>query len=184
MKIVFFVEGKSEKEMLNGLLPSIGVSNFQVVPFEGKQDLEKQLPIKLRGWLEPETKFLVLRDQDRGDCKEVKERLKKICEENGQKDAVVRIACRELESWYLGDLLAVENALVIPKLSDKQNGKKYRTPDKLANASEELIKLTNNKYQKVKGSRLIGKFLGVNENKSHSFNVFVESVKRIQGNNS
>lgn len=34
---------------------------------------------------------------------------------------VVRIACAELESFYLGDLKAVEDELNIPKLAKKQS---------------------------------------------------------------
>ncbi|MBU2552103.1 MAG: hypothetical protein KKB20_27075, partial [Proteobacteria bacterium] len=68
--LVVFLEEQSAKEMLRKLLPRILPGNIAVryIVFEGKQDLEKQLIGKLRGWLIPETSFLVLRDQDVGDC--------------------------------------------------------------------------------------------------------------------
>jgi hypothetical protein len=56
----------------------------------------------------PDSFFVVLRDQDSGDCLEIKERLMALCGRAGKEDALVRIACRELESFYLGDLKAVE----------------------------------------------------------------------------
>jgi hypothetical protein len=50
--LVFFLEEPSAQAMLNGLLPRILPAGWQVkyVVFEGKRDLEKQLPRKLRSW--------------------------------------------------------------------------------------------------------------------------------------
>jgi hypothetical protein len=181
MKTVVFLEGKAEKEMLDGVLPRVGVINYQTVVFEGKQDLARQLPRKLRGWLEPNVNFIVLRDKDKENCKTVKNMLKQICCDAGKPETIVRIACHQLESWYLGDLQAVENALEVSGLGKQQQKAKYRTPDKLLNASEELKNITNKKYAKLSGSRAIGKIMSVNanENKSHSFNVFLDSLLRI-----
>ncbi len=92
---------------------------------------------------------------------------------------MVRIACHELESWYLGDLAAVERGLGVSGLSAKQNQNKYRIPDRLSNAADELAKLTRDRYQKVGGSRAISPFLDPNNNRSHSFNVFVDGLKRL-----
>lgn len=179
--LVFFLEEPSAREMLNGLLPRILPDSvtFQCVVFEGKQDLEKQLGRKLRGWRPPLPRFIVLRDQDGGVCTDIKAKLKTICSQAGHPDALVRIACHELESWYLGDLRAVEVALEINGIAGQQANRKYRTPDMLANASEELEKLTKSKYQKVSGSRAIGPHLDPLGNKSVSFNVFVQGVQRV-----
>lgn len=54
----------------------------------------------------------MLRDKDSGDCVETKNRLAGICRDAGKPNALIRIACHELESWYLGDLSAVEQGLV------------------------------------------------------------------------
>lgn len=53
--LVFFLEEPSAKEMLKGLLPRVLNETFQsrYVVFEGKQDLEKNLIKKLRGWRTP-----------------------------------------------------------------------------------------------------------------------------------
>lgn len=179
--LVFFLEEPSAREMLNGLLPRILPDSvtFQCVVFEGKQDLEKQLGRKLRGWRPPLPRFIVLRDQDGGVCTDIKANLKAICSQAGHPNALVRIACHELESWYLGDLCAVEVALEINGIAEQQGTRKYRTPDMLANASEELEKLTKEKYQKVSGSRAIGPWLNPTRNRSDSFNAFVEGVQRV-----
>ena len=41
---------------------------FQCVPHDGKDDLERSIPRKLRGWREPGVRFVIVRDNDRGDC--------------------------------------------------------------------------------------------------------------------
>jgi hypothetical protein len=92
----------------------------------------------------------------------------------------VRIACTELESFYLGDLNAVEHGLGIANLAKKQNDKKYRTPDALSNAAQELKRLTQNQYEKVSGSRAISAFLKVDgSNRSHSFNVLLAGINKL-----
>lgn len=185
--MVFFLEELSAKEMLDGLLPRLlpnGIC-YRCVPFEGKQDLEKQLPRKLRGWNTPNTWFIVLRDKDSGDCLVIKDRLANICQDSGKPGTLIRIACHELESWYLGDLSAVEQALAIQGLAKLQGNRKFRDPDQLANPAQELEKLTSNRYQKISGSRSIGPHLSVDDNRSHSFKVFISGVARIiEGMNS
>jgi hypothetical protein len=180
-KLVFLLEEVSAMELLNGILPKIlpPEVSFQCVPFEGKSDLEKNIPRKIKGWLEPGVRFVILRDQDSGDCAAAKERLKNLAAGAGRGDTLVRIACRELESWYLADLPAVEKALDIPNLSARQNKSKFRFPDKLESPSKELDKLTGGKYQKVTGSRAISNFIDVDNIRSCSFKVFVEGVRRI-----
>lgn len=180
-QLVFFLEEPSAREMLKGLLPTLLPDEVipRFVVFEGKQDLEKQLLRKLRGWRTPNTYFAVLRDKDSEDCEEVKMRLAHICDTAGKPDTLIRIVCRELESWYLGDLQAVEKGLDITGLAAKQNKRKYRDPDRLTNPTQELRTLTSNSYQKVAGSRSIGPCLAVDSNRSVSFNNFVSGVKRV-----
>jgi len=176
---VFFLEEPSAREMPKGLLPRIIPSNdmsFQYIVFEGKQDLEKRLPKKLKAWCKPESSFIVLCDQDSADCQIVKEKLRTVCHDNGHPNSLIRIACRELESWYLGDLQAVEKGLELNGLSRKQERAKYRNPDNLANAAQELDVLTKQVYQKVSGSRQIGPHLDLKKNRSHSFGVFVKGI--------
>lgn len=180
--LVVLTEEPSAKELLTGLLPRIlpeGV-RFQVIPFEGKQDLERQLVRKIRNWLQPNSIFLVLRDQDSGNCLEIKRNLQTLCLQAGRPDAVVRIACRELESWYLGDLPAVEAALGLKGIAKQATSSKYRDPDRLNNAADELHRLTQGRYGKISGSRRIGPVLGLDgSNRSISFYHFCEAVKRL-----
>ncbi|ADU65732.1 hypothetical protein Selin_0997 [Desulfurispirillum indicum S5] len=182
-ELVFFHEEPSAKAMLEGLIPRL-LDNPRVqvryIVFEGKQDLEKRLPLRLRAWQNPEARFLVMRDQDSGDCKEIKAKLLSICHSAGRPDAVVRIACHELESFYLGDLNAVAKAIGPSRLSGQQNNAKYRNPDRLNNASQELKRLAQS-YQKISGSCAIGQTLSLEGNRSHSFNQLLDGIRKLTG---
>ncbi len=181
-ELVVFLEEMSAKVLLEtGLLPQVIPDDIRVlcIPFEGKQDLEKRVLGKLRAWQNPNAAFVILRDQDSGDCKLIKRELLDKCKKAGKPYFLVRIACHELESWYLGDLQAVASGLDVKNLSKQQNNKKFRNPDALGNAKEELEKITNKKYQKIGGARAIGPYMDINKNRSHSFNIFIAGVKRL-----
>ena len=179
-QLVFLLEEESMKALLDVLLPQIlpqGI-NFLCIPHEGKQDLEKSIPRKLRAWQTPGTSFIIVRDKDQADCLEVKKRLVNLCAQAGRSDSLIRIACHELESWFLGDLSAVEKAFNIKKLSEQQKNRKYKEPDKLSNASEELEKLVKG-YRKVSGAKKIAAYMTIDQNHSHSFNCFISGVSGL-----
>jgi hypothetical protein len=180
-ELVFLLEEPSAAAMLAGLMPRLLPQDTTVryIVFEGKQDLEKQLVRRLRGYLVPDARFIVLRDQDAADCRVVKTFLLEKCREARKANSLVRIACHEIESWYLADLSAVARGLGINDLGAHQNKRKFRDPDRLANAAEELIKLTGHRYQKVGGSRAIGPQLDVNNTRSRSFAAFVAGMKNL-----
>lgn len=180
-ELVFFLEELSAKAMLEGLLPRIlqQGSAIRYIVFEGKQDLEKQLVRRMRGYRKPDARFVVVRDQDSGDCVAIKQRLAALCREAGRPDAIVRIACRELESFYLADLAAVEQGLSVAGLERQQNHAKYRTPDRLGSPSQELKSLTKGLYQKIGGSRAIGPHLDPENSRSNSFKVLVEAIRHF-----
>ncbi len=179
-ELVFFLEEPSAQEMLKGLLPRILPPHIscRYIVFEGKQDLEKRLPIRLRAWKDPTAKFIVIRDKDSGNCIEIKESLRQKCINAGHNNVLIRIICHELESFYLGDLRAVGEAFGMEKLANQQVKAKFRDPDQLANPSQELKKLVPH-YQKVSGSRTISPFLDVTTNCSTSFNVLITGLKKI-----
>jgi hypothetical protein len=181
--LVCLLEEPSAQEMLKGVLPRILPEDVHVqyVIFEGKQDLEKQVQRRLRHWQKPDSMFLVMRDQDSGNCMTIKQDLLTKVIESGKKDkTIIRIACHELESFYLGDLNAVENGLAIKGLAKKQTKKKFTATDSLSNAAEELLKLTNKRYQKVAGSRAIGPHLKTDgSNRSYSFNVLLDGIRTL-----
>lgn len=179
-ELVFLLEEPSAKAMLQGLLPRIVPGLFiRYIVFKGKQDLDKQIVFRLRHYRTPNARFIVLRDQDSADCRDVKAQLNDKCREAGKENALVRIACHQLESWYLADLVAVERGLELRSVADKQSKRKYREPDRLANAADELARLTDNRYQKLGGSRAIGPHLDVNNTRSRSFAVFIAGLNKL-----
>lgn len=179
-ELVVFLEEPSAKAMLQGVLPRLldGSVSIRYVVFEGKQDLEKRLVARLRAWQNPKARFLVMRDQDSGDCREIKQRILGLCHEAGRAYALVRIACRELESFYLGDLYSVAQAIGPANLVSLQNNTKYRTPDRMNNAAQELKRIAKG-YQKISGSREIGKQLRLSGNRSESFNQLLDGIRKL-----
>jgi hypothetical protein len=177
--LVFFLEEQSAKAMLESFLPRVVPAEtvMRFIVFEGKQDLEKNLTRKIRGYLVPGARFIVVRDQDSGDCRAIKGRLAACCAAAGKSDAVVRIACRELESWYIADFKAVAAAYGKPTLLRERGSAKYRNPDQVESPSRELARLVP-EYQKIDGSRRIGRFLDPGNQTSSSFHQFVVSVLR------
>lgn len=178
--LVFFLEEPSAEDFLKGILPSFLppqiATHFLV--FEGKQDLEKQFPRRLKGWLRPNTRFLVMRDQDSGDCVRIKQRLHALCIEAGKPDTVVRIACRELETFFVGDWHAVAVAFDKDSLRTHDRQAKYRNPDALGSPSLELKRLIPN-YQKRDGARRIAPQLAPERNRSKSFQALYKSLRQL-----
>jgi len=178
--LVFFVEGLSERDFLEGLLPKILpphiTAHFQV--FQGKQDLEKQLVRRMKFWLTPNTRFLVMRDQDSGDCKVIKAKLQSLCAQAGHPNAAVRIACRELETFFAGDWAAIASAFEQPNLAGLGRRAKFRDPDLLGSPSAE-IKRHVPTFQKREGARRIAPLLDPANNQSQSFRVLVQAIERL-----
>lgn len=123
-----------------------------------------------------------MRDQDAGDCGEIKKDLTTLCDASGKKHFLIRIACRELESFYLGDLPAVEEGLRLNGIASQQRKSRYRDPDAVVNPSAELARLTKGAYQKIAGSRAISQYLDLTENKSCSFRMLVSGIQNLLTN--
>ena len=179
-EVVFFLEEFSARVMLEGFLPKIipDAIRCRFIVFEGKQDLEKQMVKRMRGYRVPNARFVVLRDKDSEDCRQVKKRLAGKCAEALHPSSLVRVACHELESWYLGDLAAVEVGLGVTGLARQQHKTPYDMPDDLAAPAQRLQSIAP-AYQKVGGSRAIGPHLNPATNRSHSFRVFVAGIQKL-----
>ena len=137
MNYVLLVEEKSMKIFLETFLPfKFPECKFRVISHEGKVDLKQSLvrEMKVLNWNTP--MFIVLIDKDANDCRVLKTEIDNLCcaTETNYK---IRIVCHELESWYLGDLAAVDIAFST-KLSKHSNKKTFREPDDLPNAKEIL----------------------------------------------
>jgi hypothetical protein len=182
-ELVFLVEGEAEKSLLDSLMPRLlpeGIGH-RVIPFQGKQDLEKRMALRIRGYQNAMARFIIVRDQDsHPDCVALKQGLWARCQGTGKElHCLVRIACNELETFYLADLAAVGQALDMPGLAKQQASKKFRNPDSLGSPSRELSTLTGKRYEKRSGSRAIGHHLSLDNTRSPSFKNFVTGVRRL-----
>lgn len=182
-RVVFLLEERSMRALLEELLPRLWSADevsFVYVTHDGKQDLEKSIPRKLRAWREPGVCFVIVRDQDNGDCSLLKRKLAMLCIQGGRPDAVVRIACRELEAWYFGDPDAMANAFEDEALRDIHATERFRKPDEIVQPSKVLQELVPS-FQKVAGARRMGRCLDRNRNISPSFRTFLQTISAFCG---
>lgn len=182
-ELVFLVEGEAERNLLDVLMPRLlpeGLG-YRVIPFQGKQDMEKRMNLRIRAYQNAQARFIVLCDQDsHTNCVALKQSLIARCQGTGKEPhCLVRIACTELETFYLADLAAVAQALDMPGLVKQQGSKKFRHPDQLGSPSRELKTLTGSRYEKRAGSRAIGQYLDLDNTRSPSFKNFVTGIRRL-----
>lgn len=179
-RIVFLLEEYSMKVLLDGLLPRLFPDlPFLCVPHEGKQDLEKSVPRKLRGWKEPGVRFCVILDNDGADCRELKRRLVELCQKGGREDTLVRIACQELEAWYFGAPDELAAAFGRDELRRIAARARFRDPDAVVQPAATLAELVP-EFQKVSGARNLARRLP-RENSSRSFQVLMAGIDGLSG---
>ena len=179
-KLVFLVEEPSMADLLNELLPRLfPCLLFQCVPHEGKSDLEKSIPRKLRAWREPDVRFMVMRDQNGGDCRQVKAKLAERCKQGGRTDALVRVVCRELEAWYIGDEEALTQAFpdTAKQIRHELRKSRFRDPDSVDQPARALLGFIP-EFRKRSGARSLGRYLS-RENHSCSYQFFLAGVDRL-----
>ncbi|WP_236027250.1 MULTISPECIES: DUF4276 family protein [Burkholderia] len=166
-------------DLLPRLFPGLEVQvHFQCVPHEGKADLDKSIPKKLKAWREPDVRFVVVRDNDSADCVALKRRIEGVCVEAGRPETLIRLVCQELESWYIGDLGALEAAFPRCRMDTPALRKKFSDPDSWQKPSNELSRLIPS-FQKLSGARLMASNLRGENNRSRSFCVFLDGLRRI-----
>ena len=175
--LVFLLEEPSAKDALQAWvptwLPADVTPHYLVV--QGKQDLEGRMVLRMRHWLLPDSRFVVMREQDSGDCRQVKAVLQERCRAAGRADAVVRVACRELESFFVGDWQAVAQAYNRPALARLVARARFREPDALGSPSQELARHLGS-YQKRDGARRIAPLIDPARNRSRSFHALRSAV--------
>ncbi|GHG45007.1 MULTISPECIES: DUF4276 family protein [Amycolatopsis] len=191
-RLEVLVEEPSAEEALKALLPKIvpGV-DFRIVPFNGKTDLLRQLPVRLRDytyyWAETGLRIVVLLDRDNDDCAELKNRLVEIAREAGLpgEATLFRIVIEELEAWFLGDIPALNAAYPrLPLSLDSQT--KFRDPENVPGGAWEGLEHALQKHgyhkkglQKVGAAREIAPHMDIENNRSKSFQVFRDGLRRL-----
>ena len=183
MRLEILTEERSMEVFLRGLLPRIlpeGFildSNCFIRTHEGKSHLVKSIPKKMKAYprFPEEVRVLIIHDQDSNDCIQLKGRLTQLC--SSAFPCLVRIACRELENWYLGDFEAIERVFPEIKAVNYSGRAKYRITDRLT-GSEELKNLTK-RFSKTQTAQEIGQYIDFENNKSVSFNHFITGLQKL-----
>ena len=167
--------------LLDGLLPRLfpGLS-FQCVPHKGKRDLQRSIPRKLRAWREPGVRFAVILDNDGCDCEQLKAKLKQLCSQSGRSDTLIRIACQELEAWYLGEPAALADAFDKPDLQNLGRHTRFRDPDALRRPAVEIERLIP-EFRKRSAARDMARHLTRERNRSGSFRALMEGIEAMAG---
>ncbi len=182
-RVIFLLEEPSMKALLDGLLPRllpgwVDGQHFQCLQHEGKSDLDRSIPRKLSAWRIPGDRFVIVRDNDGAHCVNLKARFQALCADNGCPDTLVRLVCQELESWYLGDLQALAQAFAGAKVDTPALRKRFSDPDVWQKPSVEVSRLVPS-FQKGSGARAMAACLRETGNRSRSFQVFVQGVRRV-----
>ncbi len=186
-----FTEEPSAKNVFEILLPKLLPENvfFRVYPHQGKQDLEKALAKTVPSISKmPGSKILITRDQDSGDCLEIKRNMDSVMTLNCSCDYYIRIVCRELEAWFLGDLHAVELAYTRFKSEQYQHKAEFRNVDQIVNPNEFLLKIIpeysdRTTLPKLEVSETIAPFLDFDRNTSTSFNQTISAINKLIATN-
>ena len=187
MTLHVFTEEVSAKNVFEVLLQKILPENvsFRIYPHQGKQDLEKALRTSMPSISKiPGSKILITRDQDSSDCKDVKNKIQQIIGKNCHCEYLIRIACKELESWFMGDLEAIRKAYPRFKPEQYKDKANLRNVDKITAPDKYLLKIIPEYYNKdtlpkLEVSETITPFLDINNNNSSSFNNTISAIMKL-----
>ena len=191
-RLEVLVEEPSAEAALNALLPKIvPEAGFQIIPFNGKSDLLRKLPVRLRDytyyWAESGLRIVVLLDRDGDDCVELKARLVEIANKARLpgEATLFRIVIEELEAWFLGDVPALNAAYPRVPLS-LENQTKFRDPENVPGGAWEGLEHVLQKHgyhrkglQKVRAASEIAPHMDIENNRSKSFQVFRDGLRRL-----
>lgn len=191
MIVEILVEEPSAKAALDQLVPRIAPHvAFTVHPHQGKPDLLAKLPGRLRGYAAMaeavDLLVVVLVDRDREDCRRLRQsivaagRNAKLSER-----LLARIAIEELEAWFFGDVPALRRAFPgVPATLDRR--RTFRDPDAVSGGTAEalfrvLAEAGHEGIGKTELARTMGGAMDVDANRSRSFQVFRDGLRRCLG---
>jgi hypothetical protein len=197
--IEFFVEEPSAEAFLSAVVPKIVPAiPFDVHAYQGVDDMLAKLPRRLRGyhaWLPDDHRIVVLRDEDRRDCRKVKRVIEAMATAAGLSvkrrgraasfQVLTRVAVEELEAWLLGDVAALADAYpgVPPTLASQRA---YRDADAIAGGTWEALERVLQRAGHFKGglpkvqvAREVGQRMDPDRNTSQSFRTFRDGLRAL-----
>jgi hypothetical protein len=185
MKLYIFTEETSAEKCFEAILPKIILDSqsFKILAHGGRENLKKALKTTLPKISESNgVRILITIDQDKHDCKNLKKELQEIIQKNCRCSYKIRIVCKELESWFLGDLEAISKAYPRFRADKYRNKSDMRNVDAINSPSKKLLKiitqLEGRKFlSKNELSEKISNHLDLTKNTSNSFNQTVQAIK-------
>lgn len=211
MHVEILVEEPSAEAALRVLAPRLlGAATCEIRTFQGKPDLLKQLPDRLRAyphWIphkyDKQWCAVVLIDEDREDCHALKTEMERIARAAGlttkteaqekapgsalapgvDYQAVTRIAVEELEAWFFGDVQALEAAY--PRSKSKLGKAAHRKPDEIKGGTAEALGRVLSAYYpiylpKYDAAQTIAPHMDPDRNTSPSFRAFRNALRLIE----
>lgn len=200
MHVEFLLEEPSSEAFFAEFLPRISSPDvtWQLNAFQGKADLLTNLESRLKGysrWIPNDWRIVVLVDEDRENCKQLKAKLENAAKKaglvtktssKGRSFTVLnRIAVEELEAWFFGDVPTLCSAYPgVPSSLDRQE--KYRSPDSIAGGTWESIERVLQRaghfpggLGKIELARTMGKHIQPERNKSNSFQCLLAGLQKL-----
>ena len=154
MHLEFLLEEPSADAFLAGFLPRVlpQAMTWRFIVFQGKRDLLAKLHKRLkayRQWLPADHRIIVMVDEDRQDCRLLKQQMERAATMAGLPTkssarpgdtftVVNRVVIEELEAWYFGDVPAVigEFPGIAPSLGSQA---RFRDPDAILGGTWEAF---------------------------------------------
>lgn len=195
MHIEILVEELSTEVTLKNLLPHLLTREmtYRIINFQGKQNLLRELPARLRGyssWITDDYRIVVLLDEDRQNCLDLKQQMELAASRAGlttktsaggtRFQVLNRIVIEELEAWFIGDFQAMRQAY--PRLPETLPPR-LGNPDTVAGGTWETLEkfmrsygYFQGGYPKVEAARAISTRMNPANNTSRSFQVFWDGL--------
>lgn len=201
MQIEMLVEEQSAEEALRHLLPRLlkNRARAKVINLGSKYKLLKVLQERLKAYAQriaggESLRVVVLVDRDDDDCEQLKAKLEsmaagaglptKSSPAAGEPFVVLnRIVIEELESWFIGDPLALRKAFTsLPRI--EANTGIFRNPDNGGSweALHRFLKkhgIYKSSFPKIDAARRIAPYLDISANRSRSFQVFISGMEAM-----
>ena len=173
---------KFARHLFSRLIPDVDV---RIYPHQGKQDLERALRTTLPVISKRQgARILVTRDQDSDNCRTLKKKLLELFSGQCFCTYKIRIVCRELECWMLGDMEAIAKAY--PRFKPEQFKYKadFRNVDIIADAPDRLLRMIpelklNRSLPKITFASNVAPHMNTDANTSVSFKHFVTAVRQL-----
>lgn len=199
-RIVLLVEERSMEITMDEILPKVLPGTpHQIVTFRGKPDLLRKLPSRLAGLryeVRHGTRVAIVVDREAEDCQVLVRRLRDVVTGAGlavdrsgplRGDVLCRVACEELEAWFLGDVDALRAAYPRVPVGLAEQAP-FRNPDAVTGGTaerlHEVLRAAGSRHERLPKTQVaaaVSREMNPDRNRSNSFQVTVAGLRRLAG---